>query len=176
MNRYLIAALYCMVVFVANMTAGILWPLPLFGFVSVGTLFFGATFTLRDYAHQHGRRFVYGMIAAAALVNVIGALLTDTPLRIIAASFFTILLAESADTEVYHRLLRRPWMHRVAGSNAVSIPIDSILFTSLAFGGVFSWATIAGIIWGDMIIKTGIGLFVGSVKVVYDARSNPQSA
>lgn len=165
MNRYAIAAIYCLAVFVANLTAATFMPLPLFGLVAVGTLFFGATFTLRDYAHLHGRRFVYGMIAVAALVNVAGALLTDTPLRIVAASFLSIVIAESADTEVYHRLRARAWMVRVMGSNAVSIPLDTVLFTTVAFVGVLPWIDFAALIWGDTLAKFAIGFLVGAARL-----------
>jgi len=164
MRRFVVAALYCGAVFAANLTAATFIPLPLFGLISVGTLFFGATFTLRDYAHQHGRRFVYQMIAVAALVNVAGALVTDTPMRIILASFVTILLAESADTEVYQRLIKRPWLQRVSGSNAVSIPIDTLLFTLLAFAWVLPWSDIAAIVWGDMVAKFVIGLVLALAR------------
>lgn len=167
MNRYLIAALYCLVVLVANLTAGIFIPLPIFGLLSVGTLFFGATFTLRDYAHHHGRRFVYTMIAAAAVVSAIGAVVSDTPLRIIGASFVTILLAETVDTEIYQRLINRPWLQRVAGSNAASIPTDSILFTVLAFGGAMPAVSVVAIIWADIVWKYVIGIITALLRFRY---------
>jgi uncharacterized PurR-regulated membrane protein YhhQ (DUF165 family) len=173
-NRYLIAALYCLVVLVANLTAGIFIPLPVFGLLSVGTLFFGATFTLRDYAHHHGRRFVYAMIAAAAVVSAIGAIATDTPLRIIVASFVTILLAESVDTEIYQRLINRPWLQRVAGSNAASIPTDSMLFTVLAFAGTMPAVSVVAIIWADILWKYAIGMVTALVRIRYEpAPINP---
>ena len=160
MRKYGIALVYCGAVFSANLLAATFIPFPFFGMVAVGTLFFGATFTLRDYAHGYGRRFVYGMIACAAIINIIGAWLTTTPWRIIAASFMSILLSETADTEVYQRLLTRPWFHRVAGSNAVSIPLDTIIFTLIAFLGVLSWHDFMALMWGDMLLKWCIGLFV----------------
>ena len=174
MNRYAIATLYCLAVFVANLTAAVFIPLPLFGIVAVGTLFFGATFTLRDYAHGHGRPFVYKMIVAAALVNVVGAMLTDTPLRIVAASFLSIIIAETADTEVYHRLRERAWMVRVMGSNAVSIPLDTLLFTTVAFAGVLPWADFVALCWGDTLTKFMIGFLVGTVRI--RAKATPAAA
>jgi uncharacterized PurR-regulated membrane protein YhhQ (DUF165 family) len=170
MRSFLIAALYCLSVFVANLLAGVLIPLPFFGLLSLGTVAFGATFTLRDYAHQYGRTFVYRMIAVAALVNVIGALLTDTPLRFVIASFITIVIAESVDTEVYHRI-NAAWMYRVMGSNAVSIPTDSVLFALLAFGGTMPWIAVAAIIWADIVVKTLVGTLVGAVRVFRTSRT-----
>jgi queuosine precursor transporter len=152
------AAIYIIAVLAANYTAAWFIPLPIFGLVSVGTLFFGITFTQRDRVHRHGRRAVYLMIAVAAALNVLESALLDVPWRIILASFLAIILAETADTEVYQRLIRRPWLQRVAGSNAISIPIDSSLFTFVAFGGVFPLMTLVQIIFGDVVLKTVIGL------------------
>ena len=164
MNRGIIVTLYCSVVLLANLTASIFLPLPIFGLLSLGTVFFGATFTLRDYAHHHGRRFVYTMIGLAAVVSTLGALATATPLRIVLASFVTIVLAETVDTEVYQRLLHRPWFHRVAGSNAVSVPTDSIVFAVLAFAGTMPVWSVVAIIWADILAKYAVGLLVAVVR------------
>ena len=120
---------YCVVVVLANYFTDTFIPLPFAGLLSVGTLFFGATFTLRDYVHHYGRKRVYLMIGIAAVVNVIAAWLLGTPARFIIASFITIIIAEAADTEVYQAMIKRPWLARVAVSNSVSVPLDSILFT-----------------------------------------------
>jgi uncharacterized PurR-regulated membrane protein YhhQ (DUF165 family) len=82
-----------------------------------------------------GGVWVYGTIAAAALANVIMSAVLGVPIRIILASFLAIMLAETADTEVYQKLIRYPWLLRVAGSNAVSVPLDTLLFTLVAFAG-----------------------------------------
>ena len=71
-----------------------------------------------------------------------------------------ILLAEAADTEVFQRLRDRGWYQRVAGSNAISIPLDSLIFTLVAFAGVFSAYTIAEIVWGDIVAKGIVGAAV----------------
>lgn len=147
------AILYILATVSANYFADWFVPLPGGALVAVGTLTFGATFTLRDRLHQHGRRTVYGVIAVAALANILTALLLGIPARIIGASFLAIVLAETADTEVYQRLLARSWWLRVAGSNAISVPLDTVLFTLLAFGGVFPPAMLFALIVGDIIAK-----------------------
>lgn len=147
------ALLYIFATLAANYTADKFIPLPVFGLISVGTLFFGITFTQRDRVHRRGRRFVYAMIAAAALANTLLSVILDVSPRIILASFLAIVLAEAADTEVYQRLLDRPWVQRVAGSNAASIPIDSTLFTFVAFYGVFPVSMLVAIIFGDVVLK-----------------------
>lgn len=110
------ATVYVAATLLANFTLDSFLPLGGFFLVNVGTLFFGLTFTQRDRVHQHGRRAVYAMIFLAATANVALAATLGTPLRYVAVSFLTILVAETADTEIYQRLLRRPWLARVAAS------------------------------------------------------------
>ncbi len=158
------AAIYILATLVANYTADWFIPLPVFGLISVGTLAFGVTFTQRDRVHRYGRRAVYAMIVVAALLNVLESVVLGVSWRIILASFTAILLAETADTEVYHRLLDRPWVQRVAGSNSISIPLDSTLFTFIAFYGVFPVITLVAIIFGDVVLKAIISAIVAIRK------------
>src|SRR5210317_1232898 len=120
--------IYIVAVLAANYTATWFIPLPIFGMVSVGTLIFGITFTQRDRVHRYGRKAVYSMIMMAAVGMVLESLFLAVEWRIILASFIAIVLSEAADTEIYHKLLHRSWLQRVAGSNIVSIPLDSLLF------------------------------------------------
>ncbi|MEI2650763.1 MAG: VUT family protein [Microthrixaceae bacterium] len=64
-----------------------------------------------------------------------------TTWRIVLASVLAQMLAEFADTEVYQRFVdrfgHRVQFGRVLASNAVSVPLDSVLFCVVAFGGVF---------------------------------------
>jgi len=149
--------IYIAAVLVANYTATWFIPLPVFGMVSVGTLVFGITFTQRDRVHRHGRRAVYLMIFIAAVGMVLESLFLGVEWRIITASFIAIVLSETADTEVYHKLLRRSWMQRVIGSNLVSIPLDSILFNVIAFLGVFQPGMLVAIIFGEIVAKFTTG-------------------
>ena len=151
------AVIYCAAVWIANYTATVFIPFPVFGMVSIGTLVFGVTFTQRDRVHRYGRRAVYGMIAVAAVGMIAQSIWLDVPWRIITASFVAIVLSETADTEVYQRLLGRPWLHRVAGSNAVSIPLDSLIFNAIAFAGVFAPLMLVQIIFGEIVVKTATG-------------------
>lgn len=153
----LAAAVYVAAVLAANATAETFIELPVFGLVSIGTLFFGVTFTQRDRVHRAGRPAVYAMIAVTAILAALESVYLDVSWRIILASVLAILLAEAADTEVFQRLRDRGWYQRVAGSNAVSIPLDSLIFTLVAFAGVFSIYTIAEIVWGDIVAKGVVG-------------------
>ncbi|MFA7461128.1 MAG: VUT family protein [Trueperaceae bacterium] len=153
-------SVYVAATLLANFTLDSFIPVGNFFLVNVGTLFFGLTFTQRDRLHRYGRRAVYGMILTAATTNVLLAASLGTPLRFVVVSFVTILLAEAADTEVYQRLQARRWLVRVASSNAVSAPLDTVLFTLLAFWGqpyaTPGWLT--QVIVTDVIVKYLAGL------------------
>lgn len=157
--------IYIAAVLIANYTATWFIPMPVFGLVSVGTLVFGITFTQRDRVHRYGRKPVYAMILTAAVGMVFESIFLGVPWRIITASFIAIVLSETADTEVYQKLLHRSWMHRVAGSNLISIPLDSLLFNLIAFAGVFDPPMIAGIIFGEIVAKFVTGTLAALWKV-----------
>lgn len=148
----------------ANYTLDSFLPIGSFFLVNVGTFFFGVTFTQRDRVHRYGRRNVYLMIAVAALANVAMSLAVGTPIRYVAVAFISILVAETADTEIYQRLLHRPWLVRVARSNAVSAPLDTVIFTVLAFWGepfaTAGW--LSQVIITDIIVK-----FLASMTVAF---------
>ena len=149
--------IYIVAVLAANYTATWFIPLPIFGMVSVGTLIFGITFTQRDRVHRYGRKAVYSMIMMAAVGMVLESLFLAVEWRIILASIIAIVLSEAADTEIYHKLLHRSWLQRVAGSNIVSIPLDSLLFNLIAFLGVFEPAMLVAIIFGEIVTKFATG-------------------
>jgi queuosine precursor transporter len=161
------AAIYIVAVLGANLTATWFVPLPVFGQVAVGTFIFGFTFTQRDRMHIRGRRFVYGIIALATLLSAVLAAVGHVPPRIIIASVIAIVIAESADTEIYQRLLARTWWHRVLASNAVSIPLDSIFFNLVAFAGVFAPKQMVAIIFGEVVVK----FLVGALAAMWRGRS-----
>ena len=131
--------------------------------VDMGTFIYPITFTLRDVVHKAlGRRAARTLVITAAAVNLFMALYlqwaakapTDVtyplgeefqavlaPLwRITVASIIAEVVSELVDTEVYHWFVRRvttryQWA-RVAVSNAVSVPIDNLIFAVGAFGAI----------------------------------------
>lgn len=152
-------ALYIGSILLANLTLDDFIPLPGYGLLSIGTIFFAAIFTLRDRIHHAGGiRVVYAAIMLAVIVNTVMAVILGTPPRFVIASFLAILAGELVDTAVYHRLMHRSWALRVLGSNAVSVPLDSALFTILAFYGDLSGGEIAQIIFADIVVKYFISL------------------
>ena len=160
------AVLYVLAVLAANYTATWFFPLPVFGQVAVGTLIFGVVFTLRDRMHRNGRRYVYTVIGITAALMFAESMVLGVPMRIIIASLIAIVLSETTDTEVYQRFIKRTWYARVAISNAVSIPVDSIIFNVVAFAGVFSPAMLVSIIFGEIVFKAlasgGVALWKSS--------------
>ena len=86
-------------------------------------------------------------------------------MRIVLGSILTALLAELIDTKVYQLWTigaRRMWPQwtRVFASNAVSIPVDSILFPLIAFTGIVGIDALGQMIWTNIIVKAIISLLV----------------
>lgn len=152
--RYIL--LYILAILAANLTADAILTVGVVQF-ALGTLFFGVIFTLRDLIHrQYNKTVVYATILAAVGVNAIAAAASLASLRIIVASAIALFLSELTDTEVYHALRHRVWVIRALSSNALSAPLDTTLFTMLAFYGVWSNDLIASVIVGDSLVKYAI--------------------
>ena len=148
--------------------------------MDAGTFVYPLTFTLRDMVHKvAGVKVARGLIVAAAVINVVMALLfafvswlpgdslsgdfsafTEvlSPVwRIVVASIVAEVIAEMTDTEVYRlwveRVTRRYQWARVLLSNAISVPLDSLAFCWLAFGGVLPPAVVWSIFWANVLVK-----------------------
>jgi len=86
-------------------------------------------------------------------------------LRIVIGSVITAVIAELIDTQVYHRWttgigFNRPQWTRVFVSNAISIPIDSVLFPLIAFTGIISTSAMVEMFWTNVIVKAIITMLV----------------
>ncbi len=171
----LFALLYISATLAANFTATWFIPFPLFGQVSVATFIFGITFTARDRVHSKlGRKNVYIMIGIAAGLNLIVTVFGGVEWRIVVASLIAIILAETADTEIYQHFISNTWGMRVLKSNSVSIPLDSLLFNIIAFAGVYSNMVVASIIFGEIVFK-GIVSAVTALRPLEYFRSGSAS-
>ncbi len=167
--------LYILAILAANLTADTILTVGVVQF-ALGTLFFGVIFTLRDLIHrQYDKTVVYATILAAIGVNVVAAAAALTSPRIIVASAIALFLSELTDTEVYHALRHRIWVIRALSSNALSAPLDTMLFTLLAFYGVWSNDLIASVIVGDSLVKYVIaaGAVGLGTSILSGARSAP---
>ncbi len=164
-----------------------------------GTLIYPFTFTLRDLVHKvAGVATARVLIFTAAAINVVMALLfwvvAELPAdltvgpqtefgvvlspvyRIVLASIIAEIVSELIDTEVYRRWVARfaeRWQWgRVLASNAVAVPIDSVIFSVIAFAGVIPGAAVVAIIWGNILVK---GL-VTAVSIPWIYLVKPQRA
>lgn len=163
--------------------------------IDAGTLMYPLTFTLRDVIHKVGGRhaarvtilgtgalnlLMAAMLVAAARLppdldvgaqSEFGQVLAST-WRIVVASIIAQLIAEFIDTEIYSVVVarfghRRQWA-RVFASNAVSIPVDSVVFVLIAFGGDVSSATAWAIIGANILLKGATTLV--SWPLIYTVR------
>lgn len=160
--------------------------------IDAGTFIYPLTFTLRDMVHKvAGIKAARILIFAAAGINIIMALffrvvsllppdLTIGPQeefgmvlspiwRIVAASIIAEVVSELIDTEGYRFWVEKvtekyQWV-RVLFSNLFSIPIDSFLFSFLAFWKLFPTSIVISIFFSNMIIK-GITTLV-SIPGIY---------
>lgn len=167
------------------MSVRILW---LGGFsIDAGTLTYPLTFTLRDIVHKVGgtavaRALIIATAGLTALMAVMlwataalpgdpnatgsaqtefGAVLTPV-VRITVASILAQVVAELIDTEVYRGWVRRfgaraQW-GRVLSSNAVSVPVDSVLFAVIAFAGDLPSSVVWSIIVANVLVKGATAL------------------
>lgn len=164
--------------------------------LDAGTFIYPISFTLRDAAHRIlGKRLVRWIVVAAAAINLFmatyfyavslipihqagggteawGAVLTPV-WRITLASIAAELIAELVDTEMYALFMKRfgskhKW-GRVLSSNAVSIPLDSVLFAFGAFFGLIPTEAVYQIFIGNVLIKFVVTLF--SVPLIYVGKS-----
>ncbi|MFZ1307896.1 MAG: queuosine precursor transporter [Candidatus Microthrix parvicella] len=165
--------------------------------VDAGTLTYPLTFTLRDVVHKVGGTAVarttvvatagfnvmlaLGLWAAAALPGdpaTVGAgqsefgNVLNPVLRITAASIIAQVIAELVDTEVYRAWVARYGVQyqwgRVLSSNAVSVPLDSVIFAVIAFAGRLPASVVWSIIVANIVIK---GLTaVASTPLIYTVK------
>jgi uncharacterized integral membrane protein (TIGR00697 family) len=167
--------------------------------VDVGTFVYPLTFTLRDLVHKVlGRSAARVLIVSAGVINLLMAGLFAfaawlppdptwqlqqefaavlTPVwRIVLASIVAELASELADTEVYHlwvtRVTRRFQWARVLVSNAISVPLDSLIFCWGAFGGVLPAMTVWSIFWSNVLLKGAVTMVsMPGIYAVPDRRS-----
>jgi hypothetical protein len=145
-----------------------------------GTFIYPFTFTLRDMVHKLlGRRAARTLVVAAAVINLGMALffaflsrlppdptwpLQDafaqvlSPVwRIVLASIVAEVVSELLDTELYHlwvtRVTRRYQWARVLISNSISVPVDSLVFVWIAFGGALPPGVVWSIFWANVLVK-----------------------
>lgn len=164
----------------------------LFGLsMDAGTLIYPLTFTLRDMVHKTiGLQATRALILCAAVINLfmaglfwlVASLPSDLSVgpqsefatvlapvwRIVFASIIAEVLSELIDTEVYRLWVKRTAKYqwgRVLTSNAVSVPIDSLLFVSIAFVGTMPLTVVGSILLANILVKGATTLL--SLPLIY---------
>lgn len=119
-------------------------------------LFIGLDLVTRDMLHDawHGKRLALKMGVLIAVGSLLSWLLNRDAAQIAIASFVAFALAAMTDTVVYAVAVRRgwTWLQRSNGSNVASAAVDSLVFPTLAFGGIQPALTIL-----QFIAKVGGG-------------------
>ena len=163
--------------------------------VDGGTFLYPLAFTLRDLIHKRlGKSTTQSLIIISAIINIftpifffmVAKLPPDSSwtynqdfanilspvIRISLASVVAGVVAEFIDTEVYHLFVTRitkkyQWL-RVLLSNAVSVPIDTLIFTSIAFLGVLDSKVIFDIIIFNCVVKYSVSVL--SIPLIYTVK------
>ena len=151
--------------------------------MDAGTFIYPLTFTIRDLVHKRlGKQVARTVIVIAAGINLCMALffqftawLPQDPSwglgrefaavlgpvwRIVIASIVAEVISELIDTEIYHlwqnRITERYQWMRVLSSNAVSIPVDSLIFCWGAFGFSLPHDVVWSIFFANVIVKGAV--------------------
>ncbi len=160
--------------------------------MDAGTFIYPLTFTIRDLIHKRlGKQVARTVIIIAAGINLFMALffqftawLPQDPSwglgrefaavlgpvwRIVIASIVAEVISELIDTEIYHLWKTRitekyQWM-RVLSSNAVSIPVDSLIFCWGAFGFLLPHEVVWSIFFANVIVKGAVTIV--SLPAIY---------
>jgi len=160
--------------------------------MDAGTFIYPITFTLRDLVHKtSGIKAARALIVTAAVINLVmaglfwlvAALPGDPSVgpqrefavvlapvwRIVMASIVAEVMAEMLDTEIYRlwvrRVTRRYQWARVLSSNALSVPIDSLVFAWGAFGGQLPSSVVWSIVLANILLKGATTLV--SLPLIY---------
>jgi uncharacterized integral membrane protein (TIGR00697 family) len=96
--------------------------------------------------------------------------------RIVIASIVAEVFSELLDTEIYHlwksRITKRYQWLRVLSSNAVSIPVDSLIFCWLAFGFVLPHNVVWSVFYANVIVKGAVTIVsLPSIYLVAEKRA-----
>ena len=126
-------------------------------------IFIGLDLTIRDKVHDawKGEGLVWKMAGLIATGSILSFILNRNAGPIALASFVAFGSAAITDALVYHRLLNRPRLLRINGSNIPAALVDSLIFPTLAFGsfmlpivaGQFLAKTAGGFVWSLILSR-----------------------
>ena len=162
--------------------------------MDAGTLLYPLTFTLRDLIHKKSDKktslhVVYIGVVMNLLMFLVFFIVSKLPAditvgeqkefgqvlvgswRIIIASIVAMFIAEIADSQIYQWYadkFKKYQFMRVLTSNFISVPLDSIIVTLIAFYGVMPTSVLVSITIVNIAIKYIITLI--TVPSIYLAK------
>lgn len=158
-NLFLVCS-YLVAIILANLSVATFGPAST---IINAFLFIGLDLTSRDKLHEawHKKHLALKMFTLISAGAVLSWLLDRNAGQVAIASFIAFAAAASADALVYQMLYKRSWRVKVNGSNLVSAAVDSILFPTIAFGGLLPLVTIGqfaakvfgGFVWSIILGK-----------------------
>ena len=133
----------------------------------------GLTLVLRDRLHDlwtTGRVWKMGLLILTG--SALAYLVTPDAGKIGLASGIAFLCAETVDACVYHAVRFWPWLERSNTSNFFGAAVDSLVFPTIAFGGLL-W----GVTVGQFTAKVaGALLFTLLIQRIRENRREPVAA
>jgi queuosine precursor transporter len=160
--------------------------------IDAGTFIYPFTFTIRDLIHKiWGKAMARKIIITAAVINLFMALffqfviwLPSDPSwglqdqfatilgpvwRIVIASILAEVISELVDTEAYQyfidKISKKFQWARVLFSNFIAIPLDSLIFSFVAFYGQLPIEVVWSIVLANILVKGAFTLL--SLPLIY---------
>ena len=132
----ILSTLYIFSILLANYLTG-KYPFELFGTtLTLGILIFPLTFLFTDIIGYFSVKKAKKIVIIGLISNVI-LLFLGVPIRILIASISAFIFSQSWDIFIFHRLKNKKLWVRNIGSTITSQALDTILFMTIAFYGVF---------------------------------------
>ena len=155
------AGIYIVALVVANLLVA--WFGVWFSLINAFVLI-GLDLSLRDKLHDlwEGEKLPIKMGGLIATASVISYAINPATGMIAFASLAAFSLSMVADSLVYQYLKHKEWMIRANGSNIAGSAVDSVVFPTIAFGGLmpeivalqFLAKVVGGFIWGKILNRS----------------------
>jgi len=132
------------------------WLGPWFSIINAFVLI-GLDLSIRDKLHESWKndKLAIKMGALILVSSLVSYLLNPATGMIAVASLLAFALSMAADTITYHFLHNKSWFVKSNGSNVAGAVVDSLVFPTIAFGGLmmdivlmqFLAKVLGGLVW-----------------------------
>jgi hypothetical protein len=132
------------------------WIGPWFSIVNAFVLI-GLDLTIRDKLHESWKndKLILKMGGLILISSLVSYFINPASGMIAVASLLAFALSMAADTITYHFLHNRSWFVKSNGSNVAGAAVDSLVFPTVAFGGLmidivlmqFLAKVLGGLVW-----------------------------